>query len=42
MKPLDSGSIQLQSEGAELFIKDVYIRELDAIPEAYQGYVLQE
>jgi len=42
LKPLTRGSIQLQSEGAELFIKDVYIRELDAIPAEYRGYVSQE
>ena len=34
--PLDSGKIILQSEGAEVFYKDLYLREISGIPERYQ------
>jgi uncharacterized protein YycO len=31
--PLTKGKIQLQSEGAEIFYRDVQIRQIDTIPE---------
>jgi hypothetical protein len=31
--PLTSGKIQLQSEGAELFIKSIKIKNIDKIPD---------
>jgi hypothetical protein len=34
-KPLTKGNIQLQSEGAEVFFRNMEIREIDEIPEAY-------
>ena len=34
--PLKSGKIILQSEGAEVFYKDLEIRSIDAIPEKYK------
>ncbi len=33
--PLTRGAIQIQSEGAEVFFKDIQIRSIDAFPEAY-------
>lgn len=35
-KPLDSGRIILQSEGAEVYYKDIYIRDLAEIPEEFK------
>ncbi len=32
---LDSGRLILQSEGAEIFFKDIVIKQIDAIPETY-------
>ena len=34
--PLREGKIILQSEGAEVFYRDVYLRPIDEIPEAYR------
>lgn len=36
--PLKSGKIQLQSEAAEVFFKEIYIRPISEIPEAYKLY----
>ena len=36
-RPLTRGRIQLQSEAAEVFYKDVEIRPLDRMPDAYAG-----
>jgi len=35
-KPLTSGRIILQSEGAEVYYKDIYIRQLTEIPEEFK------
>lgn len=35
---LDSGQLQLQSEGAELFYKDIKIKSLDSMPTTYLQY----
>ena len=37
-EPLIKGKIQLQSEAAELFYKDIYIKEIDALPQEFEGY----
>lgn len=37
-KPLVSGKIQLQSEAAEVFYKDIQIKNIDGIPAAYASY----
>lgn len=36
--PLKHGKIQIQSEAAEVFYKDVMIKEIDAMPMKYRGY----
>lgn len=36
--PLDKGKIQIQSEAAEVFYKDIEIREIDAMPGEYAHY----
>ncbi len=36
--PLTKGKIQLQSEAAELYYKDIKIRELETLPEEYGAY----
>jgi hypothetical protein len=36
--PLKDGKIQIQSEAAEVFYKDVMIMELSAMPAKYRGY----
>jgi len=36
--PLIKGKIQIQSEAAEVFYKDIMIRNLTAMPEKYTGY----
>jgi len=36
--PLTRGKIQLQSEGAEVFYRDVEIRSIEALPVEYAGY----
>lgn len=36
--PLDKGKIQIQSEAAEVFYKDIEIKEIDAIPGEYAHY----
>ncbi|GAA5037833.1 hypothetical protein GCM10011506_35950 [Marivirga lumbricoides] len=36
--PLTKGKIQLQSEAAEVYYKDVKIRDLDSMPEEYVSY----
>jgi hypothetical protein len=36
--PLVKGKIQIQSEAAEVFYKDIMIRNLTALPEKYTGY----
>ena len=36
--PLAKGKIQIQSEAAEVFYKDIKIRELETLPEEYQKY----
>jgi hypothetical protein len=37
--PLTEGKIQIQSEGAEVFYKDIQIKQLNAIPKRYEAYV---
>ncbi|MGI4750387.1 MAG: 3-keto-disaccharide hydrolase [Janthinobacterium lividum] len=37
-KPLTHGKIQLQSEAAELFYKDIMIQQISAIPAKYAAY----
>ncbi len=37
-KPLVSGKIQLQCEAAEVFYKDIKIKQIDGIPAEYAGY----
>lgn len=36
--PLTKGKIQLQSEAAEVFYKDIKIKSIDALPEQYAAY----
>lgn len=36
--PLEKGKIQLQSEGAEAYYKDIKIRNIKGIPDAYAAY----
>lgn len=36
--PLTRGKLQLQSEAAEVFYKDVEIRQIDAMPKQYESY----
>ncbi|WP_297093153.1 DUF1080 domain-containing protein [uncultured Draconibacterium sp.] len=36
--PLDKGKIQIQSEAAEVFYKEIEIRELDELPEYFAQY----
>ncbi len=36
--PLTKGKIQLQSEGAEVFYKDITIKNIDALPAEYTSY----
>ncbi len=36
--PLDEGKIQLQSEAAEVFYKDIRIKNIDKMPDAYLQY----
>jgi hypothetical protein len=38
--PLRKGKIQIQSEGAEVFYKDIMIRELNDMPKGYNTYLL--
>lgn len=38
MQPLDHGQIQLQSEAAELYYKDIQIKKLTKIPQEYAEY----
>lgn len=35
-KPLVSGKIMLQSEGAEVYYKDIYLKRISSIPEQYK------
>ncbi|MGB5237718.1 MAG: DUF1080 domain-containing protein, partial [Flavobacteriaceae bacterium] len=35
-EPLSSGMIMLQSEGAEVFYKDIFLKPIDSIPAEYQ------
>jgi hypothetical protein len=35
---LDRGKIQLQSEAAEVYFKDIEIRSLQAIPREYENF----
>lgn len=37
-KPLTHGKIQLQSEAAEVFYKDIQIQNITAIPAKYASY----
>jgi hypothetical protein len=37
-KPLVKGKIQIQSEAAEVFYKDIKIRAIDGIPAEYAEY----
>jgi hypothetical protein len=37
-KPLVSGKIQIQSEAAEVYYKDMMIKKIDGMPEEYAGY----
>jgi hypothetical protein len=37
--PVNSGSIQLQSEGAEIFFKDIFIKTIDSIPTEFVQYL---
>lgn len=36
--PMTSGKLQIQSEAAEVFYRDIEIRRIDAIPAAYARY----
>ena len=36
--PLQKGKIQLQSEAAEVFYKDIHIKNLNSLPEIYKQY----
>ena len=36
--PLTRGKIQLQSEGAEVFYKNIQIEKLNTLPEQYAAY----
>ncbi|PTB92565.1 DUF1080 domain-containing protein, partial [Marivirga lumbricoides] len=36
--PLTKGKIQLQSEAAEVYYKEIKIRDLDSMPEEYVSY----
>jgi hypothetical protein len=38
--PLIKGKIQIQSEAAEVYYKDIYIRELEIFPAEYEKYFL--
>lgn len=38
-KPLTRGKIQIQSEGAEVFYKDIKIKSIDGIPSKYRKYL---
>ncbi|HEU4602359.1 MAG TPA: family 16 glycoside hydrolase, partial [Steroidobacteraceae bacterium] len=38
LKPLLRGKIQLQSEAAEVFFKDVQIQAIDSMPKQYAKY----
>lgn len=38
IKPLVKGKIQLQSEAAEVFYKDIQIKNIDGIPAEYASY----
>lgn len=38
-KPLTSGRLVLQSEGAVLFFKDIYMKKIDKMPEALKPYL---
>jgi len=35
---LEKGKIQLQSEAAEVYYKDIEIRKLESLPEEYAAY----
>ncbi|MEO6633559.1 MAG: family 16 glycoside hydrolase, partial [Mucilaginibacter sp.] len=37
-KPLVKGKIQIQSEAAEVYYKDIMIKKIDGIPAEYQKY----
>lgn len=36
--PLTKGKIQLQSEGSEVYFKDIRIKQINALPDEYKGY----
>ena len=36
--PLTKGKIQIQSEAAEVYYKDIVIRSIDSLPEAYKSF----
>jgi len=36
--PMQKGKIQLQSEAAEVFYKDIHIKNLNSLPEIYKHY----
>ena len=36
--PLTAGKLQIQSEAAEVFYKDVEIRSISAMPAQYESY----
>jgi len=38
--PLTSGKIQLQSEAAEVFYRNIRIKQLTALPKAYEALFL--
>jgi hypothetical protein len=38
MKPLTGGKLQIQSEAAEVFYRDIEIRSIPAMPAEYAGY----
>ncbi|NJB81614.1 ThuA domain-containing protein [Wenyingzhuangia aestuarii] len=41
MQPLTRGRIQIQSEGAEVYYKDIKIKSVDGIPSKYKKYLKQ-
>ena len=38
--PMNKGKIQIQSEAAEVYFKNIQIRIIEALPKEYQAYYL--
>ena len=41
-RPLTRGALQIQSEAAEVYFKDIRIRPIEAMPEEYAPYFRSE